>query len=167
MPTSCCRWGLTLLPLALLAGAAQAQGPPGDPHRGQVLAERWCVYCHEVEAGSRQTSAIKNPNPQNPNGPAIVEVPAFQAVADDPAVTEVALRAFQQTPHANMPDVRLPPDQIDDLIAYLLTLKGQRSGTSAPALGPGPARPPLAAVRAADRPGPGWPGPAGRPSSPS
>jgi hypothetical protein len=82
-----------------------------------------------VEAGSRQTSAIENPNPQNPNGSAIVEVPAFQAVADDPAVTEVALRAFLQTPHANMPDVRLPPEQIDDLIAYLLTLKGQRSGT--------------------------------------
>jgi mono/diheme cytochrome c family protein len=129
MPTSCRRWGLTLLPLALLAGAAQAQGLPGDPHRGQALAERWCVDCHEVEAGSRQTSAIENPNPQNPNGPAIVEVPAFQAVADDPAVTEVALRAFLQTPHANMPDVRLPPEQIDDLIAYLLTLKGQRSGT--------------------------------------
>ena len=56
-------------------------------------------------------------------------MPAFQAVADDPAVTEAALRAFLQTPHANMPDVRLPPEQVDDLIAYLLTLKGQRPGT--------------------------------------
>jgi mono/diheme cytochrome c family protein len=50
-------------------------------------------------------------------------------VADDPAATEAALRAFLRTPHAAMPDLRLTSDQTDDVIAYILSLKGRRPGT--------------------------------------
>ena len=56
--------------------------------------------------------------------PSVTDAPPFQAVADDPAVTETALRAFLRTPHTRMPDIRPTPQQTDDLIAYILSLKG-------------------------------------------
>jgi hypothetical protein len=35
----------------------------------------------------------------------------------------MSLRAFLQTPHPTMPNLMLTPDETDDVIAYLLTLK--------------------------------------------
>jgi mono/diheme cytochrome c family protein len=102
-----------LAPLA--AWPAAAQGLPGDPGRGRDLAIGWCVECHEVVPDVRE--------------PSVTEAPPFQAVADDPAVTEAALRAFLQTPHATMPDFRLAPEEADDVISYILSLKGRRPGT--------------------------------------
>lgn len=108
------RFWLLLAGLAA-ASPALAQGLPGEPARGQDLAEAWCIECHEVVPGVRE--------------PSITEAPPFQAVADDPAVTEAALRAFLQSPHATMPDVQLTPQQTDDLIAYILSLRGDRPET--------------------------------------
>ena len=91
-----------------------AQGLPGDPARGRDIAHEWCTECHEVAPNVRD--------------PSVTDAPPFQAVADDPAVTETALRAFLQTPHTRMPDIRPTPQQTDDLIAYILSLKAPRSG---------------------------------------
>ena len=96
--------------LALAATAAQAQDLPGDPAAGLAFAEEVCAGCHQV-AGS----------PAMP--PAEGAPPPFELIADDPAVTEMALRVFFQTPHANMPDIALTPKQMDDVIAYILSLK--------------------------------------------
>ena len=104
-----------LLADAAAAGPAAAQGLPGDPERGRAIAEAWCLECHEVGPGVRE--------------PSLTDAPPFQAVADDPAATETALRAFLRTPHATMPNLRLAPEQTDDLIAYILSLKGHRPGT--------------------------------------
>ena len=87
---------------------------PGDAARGRDIALEWCTECHQVVPDVRQ--------------PSVTDAPPFQAVADDPAVTETALRAFLQTPHTGMPDIRPTPQQTDDLIAYILSLKGHRSG---------------------------------------
>jgi hypothetical protein len=35
------------------------------------------------------------------------------------------LRAFLQTPHGQMPDFTLGRDQIDDVVAYLLSLRAR------------------------------------------
>jgi mono/diheme cytochrome c family protein len=105
------RWLALLL---LSAGPAMAQDLPGDPVRGRAIADRWCIACHEVAPGVRE--------------PSLVEAPTFQQAADDPAVTETALRAFFQTPHHNMPDVRPTPQEKDDLIAYILSLKRRTGG---------------------------------------
>jgi mono/diheme cytochrome c family protein len=106
---------LYVLALLLASGSAAAQGLPGDPASGQEVAMEWCTECHEVVPGVRE--------------PSVTEAPPFQAVADDPAATETALRAFLQTPHATMPNLRPTPEQTDDLIAYILSLKGRRPGT--------------------------------------
>ncbi len=120
----------TLVPLPPLAAgvSAQAQGLPGDPDRGRAAAERWCAHCHRLDPGDRRPRAVAVPRPAE-RDLAVVEVPTFQAVADDPAATGAALRAFLATPHATMPDLRLTHDRTDDVIAHILGLKGRRPGT--------------------------------------
>ena len=51
------------------------------------------------------------------------------AATAGPAATETALRIFLGTPHATMPNLRLAPEQTDDVITYILSLKGHRPGT--------------------------------------
>lgn len=42
----------------------------------------------------------------------------------DPAITELALRSYLRTSHPVMPNIRLTEEQTDDIVAYLLSLKG-------------------------------------------
>jgi mono/diheme cytochrome c family protein len=95
----------------LFAGAALAEDLPGDPRLGRALALDICVRCHEVEAGERDG---KLPDP-----------PAFQNLADDPAMTALALRVFLHSPHANMPNLILSDANVDDVIAYIHSLKSE------------------------------------------
>jgi mono/diheme cytochrome c family protein len=98
--------------LLAFVGAASAEPLPGDPEAGERLARAWCAECHEVERGSHEQPWL--------------DVPPFQALADDPAVTETALRVFFRMPHRNMPDIRLDAAQTNDLIAYILALRDHR-----------------------------------------
>jgi mono/diheme cytochrome c family protein len=41
------------------------------------------------------------------------------------STTVLSLRAFLQTPHARMPDLHLTRDEIDNIAAYILSLRGQ------------------------------------------
>ena len=90
--------------------ALAAEDLPGDPVAGEDLAERWCAECHQI-AGEPPMMVLEG------------DPPAFPAVAADPAVTEIALRAFLQTPHANMPNIRLTEGQTGDIVAYILSLR--------------------------------------------
>ena len=51
-------------------------------------------------------------------------VPTFTAIASMPSTTPIALRVYLQTPHARMPDLHLSRDETDNLIAYILSLRG-------------------------------------------
>lgn len=100
----------------LMLAAVLAGGPvlademlPGDPIAGREFAQQVCAECHQLVGRTAMPE---------PGGP-----PSFQEVADHPATTEMALRAFLQTPHATMPHLRLTPEQTDDVIAYILSLK--------------------------------------------
>ncbi|MDP6517431.1 MAG: cytochrome c [Alphaproteobacteria bacterium] len=91
------------------APASAADDGPGIPGAGRRLALDWCAECHWIapdQASHREVGA-----------------PAFADVAANPAVTETALRAFLVTPHDVMPNIKLAPAQIDDIVAYLLSLK--------------------------------------------
>jgi mono/diheme cytochrome c family protein len=104
-----------VLALALLVdigGIVSAAGqslPPGDPAAGRIFAIRNCSSCHVVV--ERQVA------------PAVVNAPMFAALARDPAVTELSLRAFFQTPHTEMPDIMLTRQQTDDVISYIFSLR--------------------------------------------
>jgi mono/diheme cytochrome c family protein len=100
---------LLALTLAALPGAALAQMEPGDPVAGQRLAASWCANCHRIAPGGP--------------GPTTDIAPSFAAIAVLPSTTSMSLRAYLRTPHANMPDYRLSREELDDIVAYLLTVR--------------------------------------------
>lgn len=95
----------------LFAAVALAEDLPGDPRLGHALAQDDCVQCHEIEAGERDGQL---PDP-----------PSFQILADDPAMTALALRVFLHSPHANMPNLILSDADVDDIVAYIHSLKSE------------------------------------------
>lgn len=99
---------LVIMPL-LFATHAGAQELPGNPEAGRQLARRVCSVCHVVEQGQADV----------PN----VGAPPFAEVAKDLSITALSLRVFLQTPHERMPDLMLAPQETDDVISYILTLK--------------------------------------------
>jgi mono/diheme cytochrome c family protein len=87
---------------------AQQQAASPNAAQGQALARRWCAACHLVQL--RLTT---------------IDPPTFTAIANDPSKTPEHLRTFLVSPHKDMPPIQLTPAQIEDLIAYLGTLKKQ------------------------------------------
>jgi mono/diheme cytochrome c family protein len=98
---------LLVLALVVLTLAQELVGPP-DAARGKALAGRWCGACHLVQL--RLTD---------------IDPPTFAAVANDPSKTSEYLRHFFASPHKDMPPIQLTPLQVEDIIAYLKTLKKQ------------------------------------------
>lgn len=99
------------LTLTLFAAAPAWAQEPGDARAGRRLAETWCANCHRIA-------------PDGP-GPATDAAPAFAAIAAMPSTTEIALRAFLQSSHRNMPNYQLSLDQTDNVVAYILSLRGR------------------------------------------
>jgi mono/diheme cytochrome c family protein len=93
----------TTILLVALATPARA-----DAARGAAIAERWCASCHVIGPG-RGGSV--------PQGP-----PTFPQVARS-GLTADQLRAFLSHPHGAMPDLSLTRAEIDDLVAYIATLR--------------------------------------------
>ena len=103
---------MPLMPVvaALMATVpATAQDPLGSAVAGRELAGDVCADCHAIGRGDR--------------GEDITGAPAFQDVADMPSATALSLRVFLRSPHLTMPNFALSNDQIDDLIAYIHSLR--------------------------------------------
>lgn len=89
--------------------SAAPAGPSVEAQRGRAYAEDVCSTCHAIDPG-----ADFSPDPQ---------APAFQVIADTPGMTRIALSAWFQGAHENMPQLMVEQDRIDDLWAYLSSLK--------------------------------------------
>ena len=94
--------------MALSIVLASFRGYPADLAAGQSLAEKWCTECHVVRAGRL-----------GPN----LSAPTFQELAAEPSITEYSLRALLRSPHETMPQITFTPDQLDDIVGYILSLK--------------------------------------------
>lgn len=114
------RTGLIALAAAVLlsacAGAASGQAPltgaqRGDAALGLAYARQVCSECHAVEAGG-----TISPN---------ANAPSFAELANSPGMTSMALTAWLNSAHEQMPHFIVDPDRADDLSAYLNTLKRQ------------------------------------------
>jgi cytochrome c len=102
---------LFLIRLHYAGGAAQSSGSASDGHR---LAEAWCKDCHAIEA----TTAGTGTGTGTANA-----APAFTAIANQPSTTELSLKVFLRSSHRSMPNLVIAPNQADDLVNYILSLK--------------------------------------------
>lgn len=97
--------------VALSTIAAHAQ-ETGSAARGLQYAKRHCAECHGVE-------------PDQEVSP-IINIAPFKEIADTPGMTPLALKIWFQSPHPNMPLLVLAPDDRDDVVAYITSLRGKR-----------------------------------------
>lgn len=104
----CVLWLTACAPLPAARPAEQSLAS-GNAALGLRYAEQTCSSCHAVLRG--ETSSP------------VPEAPTFDAIANTPGMTPVALNAWLHTPHPSMPNLIVAPERIDDLAAYLATLK--------------------------------------------
>jgi cytochrome c len=95
------------LPL-LLAALAPSVAHAADTATGARLARQWCANCHVIDGTGAAGTVAQGP-------------PSFRTIAG--RVNAGALRAFLSHPHGQMPDLTLSRAEIDDLIAYIESLR--------------------------------------------
>ena len=96
---------LFLMRVRSAGGATAAETSVSEGHR---LAKAWCEGCHAVEPHTLEF----------PGQP-----PSFEAVANQPGITPLALKVFFRTSHKAMPNLVIGRDQADALASYILSLK--------------------------------------------
>jgi mono/diheme cytochrome c family protein len=105
-------------PVSLLTTLALATAVPtlsvlavvvGNARDGLFYAQKNCAECHAVSK-----EAEFSPKPDSPR---------FVDVANTRGMTAMALTVFLRTPHATMPNLVVPTADIDNLIAYILSLR--------------------------------------------
>ena len=102
-----------VLAAALSIMMAPGAGRSADLAAGELLADKWCAQCHGVRA-----------NRPSPN----LSAPTFPELATEPSITEYSLRALLRAPHETMPQLTFTPDQLDDIIGYIISLKRPERG---------------------------------------
>jgi cytochrome c len=96
------------LTTVFVAGPTPAQ-EMGDAKRGFAIAQMTCAQCHSIRKGELRSR----------NG----QAPTFEGLANTPGMTPLALRVALRTPHREMPNLVLKNEEIDDIGAYIETLK--------------------------------------------
>lgn len=94
------------LAIALIALTANT-GMAADKEQGETLVRQWCEACHHA-GGNRSASDI---------------APPFGQIANDAAYTDTRLRGWLHEPHPPMPNFELDRRSIDNIIAYIRSLK--------------------------------------------
>jgi cytochrome c2 len=84
----------------------------GDARKGLNYARRVCAACHNV-----QRSDAKSPNSK---------APPFKQIADTPGMSVTALTVWSRTTHPTMPSLIIEPNDMDDLIAYIPSLRNRK-----------------------------------------
>jgi mono/diheme cytochrome c family protein len=78
--------------------------------RGQDIAKRLCTSCHAINDQVTQKDAGS-------------KAPSFKTIAANRGATRDSLKIFIMIPKHPMPIVHLRSDEIDDVVAYILSLK--------------------------------------------
>jgi mono/diheme cytochrome c family protein len=107
--------------LAWLGACASPPGPPaatpgaGDPVEGRRLAEINCARCHAIGATGESAHAM---------------APPFRTLSRNYPVNalEEAFAEGVLVGHPIMPEFRLEPAQIEDLLNYIQSVQEQRAG---------------------------------------
>jgi mono/diheme cytochrome c family protein len=99
----------TIAALALCIAAASSHSAAADARKGEAFSQQWCAQCHAVKPNQL------SPKPQ---------APRFSDLARHPTVDEAWLRnSLRTTPHRAMPKIKLKPEDIDNVVSYMLSLR--------------------------------------------
>lgn len=104
------------------SGALGQEVEPPSPQLGRTFAQRFCSNCHLVEGS------------QNPTAQA--GIPSLRGIANKPGQSGQHILDILIKPHPPMPDMQISNREIVDLLAYLETLRTDRS--SPPLIAPAP-----------------------------
>ncbi len=103
----------------LLTGAACGQGDSaGDIRMGKELAQKLCSFCHMVGSDEQEGSHHS-------------DAPSFKSIAEGQKTNTESFRAFFNTTQSNvshmgaMPNPHLRGDEIDNISAYIRSLRTQ------------------------------------------
>ena len=77
-----------------------------DVAKGAQLARQWCVHCHVIGSAPAPGTVQQGP-------------PAFATIE----MTDDQMRAFLSRPHGAMPDLALTRSEIDEVTAYIESLR--------------------------------------------
>jgi mono/diheme cytochrome c family protein len=100
------RW-LALTVILLFAAPVAAQ-EAGEPQAGAAYANQYCASCHAI--------ADEDASPEH-------TAPRFKDVANTSGMTATALTVWLQTSHPTMPNIILEPNDVSNVVAYILSLK--------------------------------------------
>jgi mono/diheme cytochrome c family protein len=92
-----------------VSGSTANAQTPSAIARGQEIAERACAGCH---GNGQQPGMIKG-----------TPVPSLRAIASQPNQTPERLRGVIMTPHRPTPGMALALADVDDVVAYIMSLK--------------------------------------------
>jgi mono/diheme cytochrome c family protein len=95
--------------LALVSATPSQAQDHGDALVGHDFVGKVCAECHGVEKGYQ-------PSPEP-------FAPTFEAIANTPGMSPMALSVFLQTPHATMPNLVFTATERAHIIAYITSLK--------------------------------------------
>lgn len=104
-----------LLGLSAPTALGVEEGPKPSPDHGYALAQRFCNGCHLI--GDNADAAV-------PAG-----VPTFRGIANKPGQTGQHIIDKLIKPHPPMPDIQLTREELMHIVAYLETLRVDKSGT--------------------------------------
>ena len=100
------------LAMSLFAAAPVQAQSVGNADKGRAFAEKRCAECHAILRDD-EASPLSAATP-------------FTVIARIPGMTETALSVFFRTPHAMMPNLVLEGEEMDDVIAYITSLRAAR-----------------------------------------
>ena len=83
----------------------------GDVAEGRHLAGVYCSSCHVITPSAQAVGSN--------------HVPTFAAIARRPSTTPTSLRGSLLKPHPAIENLQPTPDELRDLVAFILSLRGQ------------------------------------------
>jgi len=90
-------------------GYSADEQPAPSPGKGLIIARQFCIGCHVVEDSA--------------DHPVPVGVPSFRGIANKQGQTAQHITNILIKPHPPMPDMHLSSEEILNIIAYLQTLR--------------------------------------------
>lgn len=83
----------------------------GDMNAGMTYAQRRCTECHDISAR----------NPMN----TATGAPTFHEIANTPGISRTSLSSWLLSSHPKMPGLMIEPADLDNVIAFILSLKDE------------------------------------------